>query len=462
MKFNWIVGKTGTMTKASFGRQVTQWACVAAIPFCCIGNVWTAEESDTASQLRLLKEQNERLLSQVGKQQELIDALSKKMDAFQKTQDQRERAVREFKEDLKAPSADPLGAAKPLSTAKLNLSGEAGFAFFKSGSQGQFPHAEFRVDEARLFLEAEAWQDVYAYVGLDLATREDPNNVRLGEAYVDFENISKLWHHDRQMNVRFGRFYTPFGEEYQVRNAIDNPLISHSLGDLWGLDEGVALYGSLGKFQYAVAVQNGAPPSPNGFTSDKSIAGRVGFDPAKWLHLSASAMRTGDISTQNDSLSEMWFGNGFFRALGKADTTTEFHANLVEGDVQVRLRRGHLKAAGGYVRFDDDDTTADNKRNVYYYYTEGLFDVTPKLYAAARFSQIIAPGGFPIVGNGEFGNYFFNQLATDVWRLSLGVGYRLGSSTVVKAEYSFEQGEELGGEKRDHLDLFGFEVAVKF
>jgi len=212
MKFNWNVGRTGTMTKASFGRQVAQWAGMAAIPFCCAGNVWTTEESDTATQLRQLKEQNERLLSQVGKQQELIDALSKKMDGFQKTQDQREKNVGELKEDLKAPSADPLGGAKLLNTAKLSLSGEAGFAFFKSGSQGQFPHGEFRVDEARLFLEAEVGQDVYTYLGLDLATRED-NNVRLGEAYVDFENVSKLWHHDRQVNLRFGRFYIPFGEE---------------------------------------------------------------------------------------------------------------------------------------------------------------------------------------------------------------------------------------------------------
>jgi hypothetical protein len=101
MKFNWNVGKTVTMTKASFGRQVAQWACVAAIPLCCVGNVWTAEESDTATQLRLLKEQNERLLSQVGKQPELIDAHAQKMDGFQKAQDQRERAVREFRKTLK-------------------------------------------------------------------------------------------------------------------------------------------------------------------------------------------------------------------------------------------------------------------------------------------------------------------------------------------------------------------------
>ena len=38
----------------------------------------------------------------------------------------------------------------------------------------------------------------------------------------------------------------PFGEEYQVRNAIDNPLVTHSLSDVWGIDEGVQVYGTLG------------------------------------------------------------------------------------------------------------------------------------------------------------------------------------------------------------------------
>jgi hypothetical protein len=92
MKFSWNAGKTGKIPPASFGRQVAQWTCVAAISFCCTGDVWSAEESDTAMQLRQLKEQNERLLLQVGKQKELIDALAQKMDGFQKAQDQQAAA----------------------------------------------------------------------------------------------------------------------------------------------------------------------------------------------------------------------------------------------------------------------------------------------------------------------------------------------------------------------------------
>src|SRR5207247_6258165 len=107
---------------------------------------------------------------------------------------------------------------------------------------------------------------------------------------------------------------------------IDNPLISHSLGDLWGVDEGIELYGAASKVQYAVAVQNGGHSALHDFAADKSVAGRISYDPVRWLHLSASGMRTGDLSAKNDQLSELWFGNGFLRAFGSS--ATRFHAEL--------------------------------------------------------------------------------------------------------------------------------------
>src|SRR5207244_2545376 len=149
------------------------------------------------------------------------------------------------------------------------------------------------------------------------------------------------------------RFYIPFGEEYLVRNAIDNPLISHSLTDLWGPDLGVEFYGSLGRVRYVLAVQNGGVQTLRDFTSDKSVAARVGYDPSQWLHLSLSAMRTGALDTRGDYLSAIWFGNGYFRSLGS--NTTRFEADLVEADAQIRWSRGHLLGAGGYVHYDDND-----------------------------------------------------------------------------------------------------------
>ncbi|HKW30026.1 MAG TPA: hypothetical protein VJT54_11865, partial [Verrucomicrobiae bacterium] len=217
-----------------------------------------------------------------------------------------------------------------------------------------------------------------------------------------------------------------------------------------------------GKFSYVVAVQNGS--GANGvqdFDGDKSVAGRVGYDPAQWLHLSVSGMRTGDLNAANDKHSALWFGSGFFRSLGSPATTTTFHANLVEGDVAVRWPGGHVSAFGGYARYGDNDSTAENGRDIFYYSIEGMQQLPHKFYAAARFSEIMADQGFPIVGYGNFGTYYFN-LSPELWRLSLGVGYRFSDRLVIKTEYSFERGKEVDGDWRHHEDFFGTEAAFQF
>jgi len=243
---------------------------------------------------------------------------------------------------------------------------------------------------------------------------------------------------------------------------MENPLISHSLSDLWGIDPGVELYGTVGDFNYVVAVQNGS--GANGvedFDSDKSVAARICFDPNKHFHFSISGMRTGDLDARQDMFSALWFGNGFFRSIGSPGTT-KFHANLLEGDVTARWKTGHLSGAGGYARYDDNDPAADNFRNIFYYSFELEQDLPHKFYAATRFSQIFARNGYPITGLGNFDDYFFSYQTTELWRLSLGVGYRFSERLAVKAEYSLERGAAQGGDARNREDFFGTEAAFKF
>jgi len=128
----------------------------------------------------------------------------------------------------------------------------------------------------------------------------------------------------------------------------------------------------------------------------------------------------------------------------------------------ARWNSGHISAFGGYARYGDNDPVADNARDIFYYSIEGEQNLPHKFYAAARFSEIMADKGFPIVGYGNFNNYFFNTLSTELWRLSLGFGYRFSDRLVVKAEYSLERGKESGGDSRNHEDFFGTEAAFKF
>jgi len=420
-----------------------------------------AEADDVARQLQELKEQNHALQEKLLQQDSLIKKLTDRMSELEQKQDKAE-----------SPATDAVASARPtesglftrnFSTDRVIFSGEAAVGLFHQGNQGQFRTSPFRIDEARLFLDAKVFNDVYFFSELNLFTREQyDDSLHLGELYVDFENVSKLWNKDGLLSVRVGRIDIPFGEEYLVRDAIDNPLISHSLGDLWGVDEGVEIYGRWKKLQYVVAVQNGGEPMMLDGNADKAIVARIGYDPAKWLHLSLSGMRTGDLDVKKDGTSELWFANGYIRQLGSPTNTTKFHAEVAEGDVQVSWPRGHLKSAGGYLRFDDNDRTTDNGRNLYYYYVEGLQQVNDKIYGAVRFSQIMAPGGFPLVGAGDFGTRFYGALTKDLYRMSVGAGYRWSRDLVFKVEYSLNRGRELGGKSRNHEDFFGTEIAVRY
>lgn len=407
-----------------------------------------ADNTNLTEEVRLLREENALLQQQVKQQGAQLDTLIQKVSSLETT-----RQI-EGGNDKPLPNHD-------FGLGQLHIGVEGGVGFAETGPDGFAPGGQFRVDEARLFLEAPVYNDVYFYGELLLATQENPGgSVQLGELYLDFENISKLWQQDDQLNARLGQLNTPFGEEYLTRTAIENPLITHSIVDFWATTPGAELYGNFGKFSYVVAVQNGG----ENVGGDKMVAGRIGFDPDEHWHFSVSGMRTGNLEANADSTSQMWFANGFFRSIG-SPATTQFHVNAVEGDATARWQRwhgGHVSAFGGVARYDDNDPTANNARNIYYYSGEVMQNLPKKFYAVTRFSQALCTDGIPMVGYGNFGDYFFGPLTTELWRLSLGLGYRFSDRLVLKMEYSFERGTEVGGDSRNKEDFFGTEAAFKF
>lgn len=437
--------------------RAARWGCLGLLFLATRQFALADDKTATTDQLLQLQQQNQQMQQQLQKQQELIDSLTRKVSEIQAVQSTPAPATPVPNEE-----AEPAPVAQGFQFNRVALSGEGGLAFFYSQPGGQTPNPEFRINEARLFIDAPVWNQVYFYSEVDFATPETTSLVlQVGELYLDWENISSLWNCDRLLNLRVGRFYVPFGEEYQERFAIDNPLISHSVSDLWGADNGVQIYGSKSIFTYNLALQNGGIQSSTDFTGDKSITGRISCDPNQWLHLSVSGMRTGEIDAGGDVLSAMWFGNGFFRSIGSPNTT-RFGANLVEGDVQAKFPGLQLKSAGGYINYSDNDPLGSNHRDVYYYYVEGRYDIWQKLYLATRWSQVFANNGFPIVGNGPMNTFLFGPLTTEYWRLSLGAGYAFSKRLVVKTEYSFNRGTELDGTPRDQENLVALEMAFAF
>jgi len=397
--------------------------------------------------LQALLEQNKIMRAQLDAQQRQLDELRAQM-----------AIVRESASVREEPAPAPVASDR-----RIAISGEVGIGFFSAGDDGQYRNDEFRVDDATLRIEAQIAAGAYFSGELQLSKHESPDETfHLGEFYVEFENISgALGGPERLVNIRFGRVDIPFGEEYQHRDPLANPLVTHSLSDVWGTDEGIELYGESGRADYAFAVLNGGSKTTRDFNADKSIALRVGFSPAPRLHFSASVMRTGELKSASEPLSEVWIGNNLFRNIGSA-LSTKHEAELAEIDGRYTWSTGHFWAAGGRARYRDNDPLADNTRRFTYYQVEGVQSFTRKFYGALRFSSLRVDQGYPLAGIGNFGKYFMTGLQTrELQRLSLGGGYRYGPSLVLKADYTLEDGELTTGADRNNR-MISAQAAIGF
>ena len=440
------------------------WSAGAILIFALLPGVGAAAEP-TAAQVQELIEQNRRLQEQVRVQQQTIDALNTRMTELQQSSARQERELRGLAD--RVDSAGP-GVAPAVNRSnrdhEVRIAAEAGIAFFKTGRDGQFPKDEFRVDDPVITLEAPVFKDVYFFSELKLLTREtNVENFQLGELYVDFEDVSAAWGQKGLLSVRAGRINIPFGEEYLRRTPVTNPLISHSLSDIWGVDEGVEIYGRLGPAQYVLAVQNGGTSRLRDFNADKAIAGRVSWQPVRWLRVSGSAMRTGEIASIADNLTEVWFANGFFRAIGPVTRTGAFWANLKQVDAVATWKGGQASINLGRAHYDDSDPLVNNARNIRYGALELEQRLLGGLYGAVRYSEIRVGRGYPLAGWGQMGPFFFRPLFTDrLQRTSLGFGYRFGPPLVLKLEYTWETGHTTSGVTRNNEDFLGAEVGMKF
>jgi len=443
---------------------VSLWSAFACGGFAAgAGGTHAAESTSitiSAEEWRAVREENRELRALLTAQQEQIDALRREFAGLRSAATD---------EPSTPPAPPPAIVERPTVRALLDsrviLSGEVGVALFAGGADTQFPNEEFRVDDAKLFVEAEIARNIYLFTGLDLTIRETQDEFfRLGESYLEFAELPAPWGGDAAWTVRAGRVALPFGEEYQRRGVMANPLITHSLADLWGIDEGLAAFGNIGEFDVTLAVQNGGHRTQHDFHRDKALVARVGYSPARGWRLSASAMRTGKLDRAADSVSEVWIGNGFFRGIGGAATTRTFGAELAQIDASYAWRTGEARAAYGRAWYDDDDTAADNRRRLAFYSLEGRQVLAGDVYGAVRFSRIsVDGGGYPLVGLGTFGDYLFSNNFTDhLWRLGVGLGYDPTDRLRLKLEYTWERGRQTNGSVRTDSDQLAAAAGVKF
>jgi hypothetical protein len=381
---------------------------------------------------------------------------------------------------------------------RIRISGSSNLSYLDGQDYGLFQHGSAKIYDTRFFLDADLARDVRladSTAFRDAGFSFEWNLVRvaylannLGDVYVDFRGIGDQdW-----LNVEFGRFQIPFGENYLRfgRGYYTDPFIALSAPPPWFWDEGLKLWGKFfeGKASYAFAVTDGENAMnflPNG---SQQVSLKLAVDPWEWLHLSVSGLTTGAVgSNTSPAVAAVWLGELLPRAFGAGSTAQSFDHGLpiapgpnklhgiriLGGDAIFKLPDARLWLSYGGATFDSSGGTTYD-RNLIYWLAELMVQlrlVSPVLapaYVAFRASGLGTYSkneGYLLDFRNSAVGYNMSQL--DVYALVIGLP--IGDHITLKAQYAFQNIALVRGVTVESIedaakngDFFGMEVGVHF
>ncbi len=314
-------------------------------------------------------------------------------------------------------------------TSKLKIKGRFGAGVFQSGTLGTDPFGSFQIPEGKVMMSYQV-DDVNTVVLRFNANSSGVVGAAPANNFLDFMYLdSKL---PFGIDSRLGRFKVQYGEETLYNNIVESSVIGNSVSGLSGNDEGVQLSGKLSDaLKWNVSATNGN----RGVVADnnglKAYSGKISYQ-LDALYLSGSYYQSGGLTAV--STSEMSFAGNTGSLVGGA---SNWDRSMAELDVRFDFGRGKVANppaftdSVGYVWLaygniaDTDVSTA--KVSAIYGFVEGLYNLTPQIFSAARYSQVdVANGGSALL------NSF---VATAYKRTSVALGYRFTPKTHFKLGY---------------------------
>jgi hypothetical protein len=320
------------------------------------------------------------------------------------------------------------------------------------------------------FTEAQFGTHFYVFAQARLDRGFDPGQVDFDARMDEYLLRWTPWD-DRRLNLQFGKFATVVGSWVQRHDSWQNPLITAPLpyenlttvsyedvptspadflarkGQpdeknswvpvIWGpaYTTGWSVFGTLGKFDYALDLKNAAISSPpDSWELDSSlwryptVSGRLGFRPAaNWNH--GISFSVGPyLSTEAAE------------GLPTGKTISDYNQFTLDYDVSYALKRWQLWAEVFLSRFEVPNV---GNADLIAYYLELKYKITSGLYAAARWNQ-------ELYGKVDDGNGGQEPWDNDMYRIDVALGYRFTRHLQGKLQYSFghrngslQQGEQL-------------------
>ncbi|MEY2527769.1 MAG: hypothetical protein QOE73_2540 [Verrucomicrobiota bacterium] len=314
-----------------------------------------------------------------------------------------------------------------------------------------------------LFLDASFTSHLNVFVQARVDRHFDPSDagaqVRLDEYFLRYTPLETS-----AINIQFGKFGTVVGNWVPRHYSWDNPFVTaplpyENLTGIWdgvAVDQvdtlfywghvgeyntpdysdkymrlpiiwgpsyatGVAISGSLGKFDYAAEMKNRSLSSrPESWDatqvdfSDPTFSGRVGFRPNEMWNVGFS------VSAGPYLLPEAG------PTLPIGDSVGDYRELVLAQDVSFAWHHFQLWAEFYEARFEvpivgDADTFS--------YYLEAKYKITPQLFAALRWNQQLYG---TVRDEGEWVKW-----GNDIWRVDAAVGYRFTNNLQAKIQYSF-------------------------
>jgi hypothetical protein len=332
-----------------------------------------------------------------------------------------------------------------------------------------------------LFLDAQLGSQIYVFAQTRVDRGFDPSD---GGAELRLDEYFLRYSPARSINFQIGQFATVVGNWVSRHDSWQNPFINAPLpyenltgiwdsyapedadeilywghvgeydsGDysakylrnpiIWGPSyaSGVAVSGSLGRFDYAVEMKNAALASrPESWSATQvgfdhpTFNGRAGFRPNEMWNVGFSASAGPYLLSEAASSLPAGRGIGDYRELVLAqDLSFAWH--------HLQLWAELYEARFEVPRIGNADTFA--------YYLEAKYKMTAQLFAALRWNQQL----FGTIRDEDERTKWGN----DIWRIDAALGYRFTDYLQGKVQYSFSQeSSQMGGH------LFAAQLTVKY
>ena len=381
---------------------------------------------------------------------------------------------------------DALSLNDPQNRFHLQLSGLADLEtyFVDQPAPGLlFTEHDFLLNpRLRLFLDAQIGSKIYVFAQTRVDRGFDPSD---GGAQIRLDEYFLRYTPAKSVNFQIGQFATVVGNWVARHDSWQNPFINAPLpyenltgiwdtsapdevdtllywahvgeydnGDysdkylrlpiIWGPSyaSGIAVSGSIGKFDYAVEMKNAALASrPESWSITQvgfehpTLNGRVGLRPNEMWNLGFSA--SAGPYLQSAAMPTLPAG----RSIG------DYREFVLAQDVSFAWHHLQLWAEFYEARFQ---VPLIGNADTFSYYFEAKYKITPQLFGALRWNQQL----FGTIRDEESRTKWGN----DIWRIDAALGYRFTDYLQGKLQYSFSHQDSL--QEGEHL--IAYQVTLKF